>query len=136
MTKIMVWDDVLDAGNLIKRVVEKKDREIFVCTEEKEVLGYIQSNKIDLALLDVNMRRTNGIERLRSLTKSLSGIPIIMFTYCPAIKTKEEAFRIGACDLWVKPMDNVILAAKVDAAFMEINPSFLDLNSRMAEKMI
>ena len=125
MTKILVWDDVPDAGNLIKRIVARKDREIFVCTEEKEVLAYSQFNTIDLALLDVNMRRTNGIKRLRSLIKSVSGTPIIIFTYCPDIKIKKEALRIGACDLWVKPMDNTMLMEKVEVALMERNPDFL-----------
>jgi CheY-like chemotaxis protein len=38
MSSILVLDDVADAGNLIKRILEKKGHDVFVFTEEEDAL--------------------------------------------------------------------------------------------------
>ena len=36
MAKILVLDDVLDAGNLVKRILQKKGHEVAAFTEEED----------------------------------------------------------------------------------------------------
>ena len=123
MAKILVWDDVADAGVLIKRILQEKGHEICVFVKEKEALTYTQSNKIDLALLDVNMRMTSGVKRLKRLKESTPTTSVVMLTYCPTVKTKREALRLGACELWVKPLENAMLEAKVDRKLKDLDSS-------------
>ncbi len=55
MAKILVLDDVLDAGILIKRILERKGYEVSVFTDEEDALNYARSNDVDLAILDIRV---------------------------------------------------------------------------------
>ena len=53
MAKVLVLDDVFDAVNLVKRVLQAAGHEVFGFTDEEEALGFIKENQVDLALLEI-----------------------------------------------------------------------------------
>ena len=57
MAKILVLDDVFDAVNLVRRVLEAAGHEVFGFTDEKEALGFIKKNPVDLAILDIKLKK-------------------------------------------------------------------------------
>ena len=63
MAQILVLDDMLDAVNLIKRILQKEGHEVIGFTEEEEVLNYMRTHPIDLAILD----KIKKNERCRSI---------------------------------------------------------------------
>ena len=69
MAKILVLDDVLDAGLMIKRILERQGHQIFNFTEEEDAINYIKSNEMDLAILDIKLKKMSGIEVLTELKK-------------------------------------------------------------------
>jgi DNA-binding response OmpR family regulator len=113
MANILVLDDVLDAGLLIKRILERQGHQIFTFTEEEDAINYIKSNKMDLAILDIKLKKMSGIEVLTELKKIAPTIRAIMLTGYPTIGTAQESLELGADEYCVKPIDKDELEEKV-----------------------
>lgn len=113
MANILVLDDVLDAGLLIKRILERQGHQIFTFTEEEDAINYIKSNKMDLAILDIKLKKMSGIEVLTELKKIAPTIRAIMLTGYPTIETAQESLELGADEYCVKPIDKDELEEKV-----------------------
>ena len=106
-------DDVLDAVILIKRILQKKGHEIFTFTEEEDALDYARSNKVDLAILDIKLKKMSGVEVLEELKKIEPAIRAIMLTGYPTMETARESLKHGANEYCVKPIDKDELEEKV-----------------------
>ena len=106
-------DDVLDAVILIKRILQKKGHEVFTFTEEEDALTYARSNKVDLAILDIKLKKMSGVEVLEELRKIDPAIRAIMLTGYPTMETARECLKLGANEYCVKPIDKDELEEKV-----------------------
>jgi DNA-binding NtrC family response regulator len=113
MAKILVLDDVLDAVNLIKRILQRKGHEIFTFTEEEDALNFARDNEVDLAILDIKLKKISGVEVLEELKKNSPSIKAIMLTGYPTIETARESLNLGASEYCVKPIDKDELEEKV-----------------------
>jgi DNA-binding NtrC family response regulator len=113
MAQILVLDDVLDAVNLIKRILQKKGHEVFAFTEEEDALNFAKDNKVDLAILDIKLKKISGVEVLEELKKNSPSIKAIMLTGYPTIETARESLNLGASEYCVKPIDKDELEEKV-----------------------
>jgi DNA-binding NtrC family response regulator len=113
MAHVLVLDDVLDAVNLIKRVLKASGHKVAGFTEEEEALNYARSNPVDLAILDIKLKKTSGLEVLAELKKIAPSMRAIMLTGYPTPETAREATRLGATEYCVKPIDNDELEEKV-----------------------
>ena len=67
MANILALDDVQDAGNLIKRILERKGHTVIPFTEEEDAIAYVESNAVDLAILDIKLKKMSGVEVLEEL---------------------------------------------------------------------
>jgi len=114
MSKILVLDDVADAGNLIKRILEKKGHKVYVFTEEEDALNCVESSEIDLVILDLKLKKMNGIEVLKEIKKIKPSIKAIMLTGYPTIETARDSIKLGASEYCVKPIDKDELEKKVE----------------------
>jgi len=115
MAKILTLDDVLDAGILIKRILERKGHEVFIFTEEEEALHHARTHTVDLAILDIKLKKMSGVEVLEELKKMDSDIRAIMLTGYPTMETARESLKLGADEYCVKPIDKDELEEKVAA---------------------
>ncbi len=113
MAKILVLDDVLDAGILIKRILERKGYEVSVFTDEEDALNYARSNNVDLAILDIKLKKMSGVEMLEELKNIEPAMRAIMLTGYPTLETARESLRLGANEYCVKPIDKEELEEKV-----------------------
>ena len=113
MAKILVLDDVLDAAILIKRILQKKGHQVFPFTEEEKALEYLQSNTIDLAILDIKLKKMSGVEVLEEMKKIAPTLRAIMLTGYPTLETARESLNLGAGEYCVKPIDKEELEEKV-----------------------
>jgi DNA-binding response OmpR family regulator len=116
MAHIFVLDDVLDAAVLTQRILSKKGHQVTIFTDEQEAVQYAMENQVDLAILDINLKKTNGISVLEELRRADPKIRVIMLTGYPTIDTARQALHLGAADYCVKPIDKSELEQKVSAA--------------------
>jgi len=114
MAHILVLDDVCEAGVLIQKILGKKGHRVVSFCDEDAALAYAGSNTLDLAILDINLRRMDGILVLKELKKTAPGMRAIMLTGYPTIQTAQAARSLGADAYCVKPIDKNELEATVD----------------------
>ena len=114
MAKILVLDDVEDAGNLIKRILKSKGHTVLTFTDEEEALNTLIPGKIDLAILDMKLKKMTGIEVLEELKKRSPSTRVIMLTGYPTIETARQSVKLGAQEYCVKPIDKQELEEKVE----------------------
>ena len=115
MATIMVLDDVLDAGILIKTILKRKGHDVHPFTEEEDALRFIAENRVDLAILDMKLKKMSGIEVLEEIRKTGKDVKVIMLTGYPTIETARQALNLGAAEYCVKPIDKNELEEKVES---------------------
>lgn len=69
MATIIALDDVLDAVELIKRILERKGHTVIPFTDEEDAIGYVESHHVDLVILDIKLKKMNGVEVLEEIKK-------------------------------------------------------------------
>jgi len=114
MGNILALDDVLDAANLIKRILERKGHRVFPFTEEEEAIAFVEKNEVDMAILDIKLKKMSGVEVLEELKKRSPSIQVLMLTGYPTIETARECLKLGASEYCVKPIDKDELESKVE----------------------
>jgi DNA-binding NtrC family response regulator len=113
MAEILVLDDVLDAVILVKKILTRQGHTVQTFTEEEEAISYAGKNHVDLAILDIKLKKMSGIQVLEQLKKLSPEMKVIMLTGYPTIETAREAIELGAGEYCVKPIDKTELEEKV-----------------------
>jgi DNA-binding NtrC family response regulator len=119
MNQILVLDDVLDAGVMIKRILERKGHQVAVFTDEEEALAFVRSHPVDVAILDIRLKKMSGIDVLEELKAISPKTRVIMLTGYPTLETARQAQEWGAFDYCIKPIDKDELEEKVANALAE-----------------
>ncbi|WP_455582321.1 response regulator [Dysosmobacter sp.] len=74
-----------------------------IFTNGKDALEYLQTQPVDLAILDVYMPGINGIELLHRMRAENIRTAVIMVTAATEMRVVEEALRLGIVDYLIKP---------------------------------
>lgn len=119
MAKILVLDDVSDAGLVIKRILERLEHTVFVFTEEEEAINHVRNEGADLVILDIKLKKMTGVEVLDEMKKVAPTVKALMLTGYPTLETARESARLGAGEYCVKPIDKDELEQKVAAVLAQ-----------------
>jgi DNA-binding NtrC family response regulator len=114
MADILVLDDELDAVVLLKRLFEAKGYQVFGFTEEEEALAHARANSVDLAIIDIRLKKIRGVEVLEELKKIIPHLRAILLTGYPTLETAQKGFELGVSEYLVKPVDIDELEEKVE----------------------
>ena len=114
MAEILTLDDVRDATVLIGKILSKKGHNVHTFTEEDDAIDYAKNNKVELAILDIKLKKMSGVEVLAMLKQSTPDMSAIMLTGYPTVETAREAISMGANEYCVKPIDRDELEEKVE----------------------
>ncbi len=117
-SKILIVDDNQSNRELLERRLNKYN---FVCIQAAgglQALDILKNENIDLILLDVLMPDMNGIEVLNEIRNSdlQPDLPVIMVSGFDDVRSVAKCIAIGASDYLSKPVDGIVLGAKVVAA--------------------
>lgn len=113
MAEILALDDVFDATVLVGKILRKKGHTVHTFTEEDEAIAFAHKHPVDLAILDIKLKKMSGIEVLALLKKENPSVRAIMLTGYPTVETAREAISLGADEYCVKPIDRAELEEKV-----------------------
>lgn len=114
MAEILVLDDVYDACVLIQKILSRQGHKIHTFTEEEDTIRFAQKNRIDLAILDIKLKKMSGIDVLAELKRIQPEIKVIILTGYPTAETARDALSFGANEYCVKPIDKEDLERKVE----------------------
>ncbi len=126
MKNILLVEDSQTLGYILSEYLEMNDFRVIWAKDGQEGLEYFQKNAVDLCILDVMMPKQDGFTLAKSIKALNRAIPIIFLT-AKSLKTdKLKGFRLGADDYIVKPIDEELLVARVQAVLnrsqMQTNP--------------
>ena len=115
---ILIVDDNDSNRDLLYRRLKSLGFQCLQASGGIEALEVLQKEKIDLVLLDVLMPDMNGIEVLNEIRNSdlQSDLPVIMVSGFDDVRSVAKCIAIGASDYLSKPVDSIVLGAKVVAA--------------------
>lgn len=94
------------------------DYTVFLCQDPKQTINYLESEHIDIILLDIIMPEMSGIDVLR-LVRSMEAyndIQIIMLTSVNDKESFQTCFELGANDYLLKPIEVTEFKARISAA--------------------
>lgn len=114
MAVIVTLDDVYDATVLVGKILKKKGHTVHTFTEEDEAITFVRLNPVDLAILDIKLKKMSGIEVLAIMKEDRPALRAIMLTGYPTVETAREAISLGADEYCVKPIDRSELEEKVE----------------------
>ncbi len=114
MAQILVLDDVQEAVDAVRKILEKRGHEVVGHTDEEEAIEHVNNQAVDLAILDIKLKKMDGVQVLGRLKEIRPEIKVIMLTGYPTHATVEEAMRLGANAYCMKPIDRSELERKVD----------------------
>ncbi|MBE6713359.1 MAG: response regulator transcription factor [Ruminococcaceae bacterium] len=112
--KILVVDDDLNIGEVLKLYLEKEGFEVKTAGDGVEAVDVFKIFEPDLVLLDIMMPGKDGWQVCREIREQ-SAKPIIMLSAKGEVFDKVLGLELGADDYIVKPFDNKEVAARIKA---------------------
>ena len=114
--KLLIVDDELSVRDSLAKWFREEGYEIGTAEDAGEALTRMAEMHWDLALLDIKMRGTDGIELQRRLHEIDPELTVIIMTGYASVDTAVAALKNGAYDYVTKPLDPDELAHLVKKA--------------------
>ncbi len=104
---ILIADDDPDFADNIKEMLEKNGYNVFVARDGREAVMRVQSNGIDVLILDIRMPFLNGLEVYLEMKKSGHAVPTIIVTaYAKEeVEILDRLRTLSATGILIKPFD-------------------------------
>ena len=110
---ILIVDDEEQNLELAKIILHKEGYTLHFAHNGKEALQILQTNLIDVMVLDLFMPEMDGFETLSQLRSSSHTLPVIVVTAYTDDQSYQKAFALGANDVITKPYDIIELKQHV-----------------------
>ena len=113
--KVLIVDDVATNRIVMKVKLTAAGYLPVVAADGASCLAMAQREAPDLILLDMLLPDLSGTEVLRRLRSepATRNVPVVVFSASQAADAKIEAFRAGADDFLIKPLDDQTLLARI-----------------------
>ena len=111
---ILVVDDEKEIADLIDIYLQNENYTVHKFYESENILKYLETNPIDLAILDVMIPGKDGFSLCKEIRQQYT-FPIIFVTAKVEDLDKISGLTIGADDYVTKPFEPLELVARVKA---------------------
>ena len=116
MAKVLVLDDVRDAAIMVQKILQRKGHEVHIFNDEDDALRHVDSQTIDLAIIDAKLKKMDGLDVLAEIKKKQPKTAVIILTGFPTMDAAQRAIKLGAAAYCAKPIDKDELENKVETA--------------------
>ncbi|MEO1938266.1 MAG: response regulator transcription factor [Sulfurimonas sp.] len=124
--KILLIEDDELACELIYNFLTECGFEVTPLFTATDGISYIRNNPVDIVILDLNLPDFDGFEVLKHI-RQYSTVPIIIASAYSDTQSKLFAFKFGANDYMVKPIDLEELEARI---WVQLNKNNNILNTK------
>ncbi len=116
--QLLVVDDNRVNRLLLTRALEQNEHHVSNAENGKVAMEMLRSKSYDVILLDIDMPEMNGFEVLEALwqDEELRYLPVIMTSASDELDRVVKCIEMGAEDYLVKPLNPVLLRARVNAS--------------------
>ncbi len=113
--KIVLAEDEIALGSIIKESLESRNFEVLLAYDGVEALKLYRSETPDLLVFDVMMPKKDGFTLAREIRVSDKNTPIIFLTAKSQTKDVVEGFKYGGNDYLKKPFSMEELIVRINA---------------------
>src|SRR5918912_1535922 len=103
--KLLIVDDELSVRDSLGKWFREEGYDIATAENAQEALARMAEGRWDLALVDIKMRGTDGIELQRRMHDIDPDLMVIIMTGYASVDTAVTALKNGAYDYVTKPLD-------------------------------
>src|SRR5579864_8526362 len=103
--KLLIVDDELSVRDSLAKWFAEEGYEVATAENANEALTRVAEQAFDVALVDIKMRGTDGIELQRRLHEIYPDMLVIIMTGYASVETAIAALKNGAYDYVNKPLD-------------------------------
>ncbi len=107
--QVLVADDEPNLRRVLEAQLRRDGYEVHAVADGEAALATLAEPHIDVIITDLRMPKLDGMELLKSVTKSHPDVPVIMITAHGTVDTAVEALKLGAFDYVTKPFDRTEL---------------------------
>ena len=118
---ILIIEDDLNMGFLLKEFLSANDFNVELCNDGDKALSAFQSSDIDFCLVDVMLPGIDGFtlaERIRDIDPD---VPVVFLTARSLKQDKIKGFNLGGDDYITKPFDEEELLCRIHAILNRYN---------------
>lgn len=112
--KVLVVDDESEIADLIEMYLQNENYTVYKSYTAQSALEYIESEKLDLAILDVMLPDIDGFQICKKIREKYT-YPVIMLTAKDGEVDTITGLTLGADDYVTKPFKPLALMARVKA---------------------
>ncbi|HEX8253444.1 MAG TPA: sigma-54 dependent transcriptional regulator [Thermoanaerobaculia bacterium] len=114
--RILIVDDEEVLRDVLDVMLRREGFEILTAASGEEALHVLETEDVDLVILDVMLPGISGIDTLRALRISNPSLPVIVITAFSSIDGAIEAMKYGAFHYIPKPFKNEEVILTVNKA--------------------
>lgn len=133
MARILIVDDEVAIRKALERFLTGLKYDVVVAADGEEAMRIVDSEAIDLALVDLVMPKMDGVEFIRRMKKVQPGVVPIVLTGFGTITSAVEAMRAGAYHYLTKPFELDDIASLIATA---LEHSQLKEENRILKKQL
>ena len=113
---ILVVDDEKEIADLVEVYLKNENYDVYKCYTSEKAIKYIDTIKLDIAILDIMIQGKNGFEICKYIREKGLKFPVIMLTAKIEDSDKIKGLTLGADDYITKPFNPLELVARVKSA--------------------
>jgi two-component system response regulator AtoC len=103
--RALVVDDDPDFRRFAELALQRQGYEARSCGTADEALAILAEGEFDVALADVHLPGTSGIDLCSRIAERWENLPVVVMTAQGTLETAVAAIRAGAYDFVTKPLD-------------------------------
>ncbi|MDE2293758.1 MAG: response regulator [Elusimicrobia bacterium] len=112
---VLVADDDEMFRELVTEILTQGGYAVVRAEDGQAAWDMMQRKKVDIAVLDLNMPRMDGLELTRKIRDDAKyrDLPVLMLTVRAMVEDQVSGYERGADDYLTKPFDSKMLLARV-----------------------
>lgn len=115
MFHILVVDDDKNTRRLMRAVLEAERYTVFCAENGEAALQLMDTEHIDLVVLDIMMPKMDGYEFTKTLRSVQNDLPILMVSAKQLPADRKQGFLAGTDDFMTKPVDEEEMLLRIKA---------------------
>jgi DNA-binding response OmpR family regulator len=116
---ILVVDDEENLRRTLALILQREGYMVMTAASAEEARGWFQNGAFDLVFLDLKLPDASGLTLLPEMRSDYPDMPVLILTAQDKLGVALEAVRNGARDYLLKPVDPLILLARVKEVLEE-----------------
>lgn len=115
MVHILVVDDNKNTRRLMRAILEGNNYIVFTADNGEDGLTLMETEHIDLVIVDIMMPKIDGYEFTRILRDVKNELPILMVSAKQLPDDRKKGFIMGTDDYMTKPVDEEEMLLRIKA---------------------